>query len=106
MHSNNEFEEDCMPAKIKIRLIDAPSVRTRLGEVMEQAEKENVRFLVSRRGKPKVVILSVGDYLRNVVKKDQLLAEIQLNGQKAGLNEMSDEEIEAEIKRRRSPGKS
>jgi len=79
------------------KLIDALSVRTRLGEVMEQAEKENVRFLVSRRGKPKVVILSVADYLRNVVKTDQLLAEIQLDAQKAGLDKLSDSEMDSEI---------
>jgi prevent-host-death family protein len=86
-----------MPAKIMTKFIDALSVRTRLGEVMEQAEKEHVRFLVSRRGKPKVVILGVEDYLRNVVKKDQLLAEIQLCAQKSGLDKMSETEIEAEI---------
>ncbi len=79
------------------KLIDALSVRTRLGEVMEQAEKENVRFLVSRRGKPKVVILSVEDYLRNVVKKDQLLAEIQLDAQEANLDKLTEGEIGAEI---------
>lgn len=86
-----------MPVKSMTKLIDALSVRTRLGEVMEQAEKENVRFLVSRRGKPKVVILSVEDYLRNVVKKDQLLAEIQLDAQKAGLDKIAEDEIDSEI---------
>ena len=86
-----------MPAKTLTKLIDALSVRTHLGEVMEQVEKENVRFLVSRRGKPKVVILSVEDYLRNFLKKDQLLAEIQLNAQKSGLDKVSEDEIESEI---------
>lgn len=86
-----------MPVKSMTKLIDALSVRTRLGEVMEQAEKENVRFLVSRRGKPKVVILSVQDYLRNVVKKDQLLAEIQFDAQKAGLDKLTEGEIDSEI---------
>jgi prevent-host-death family protein len=96
-----------MPTKSVTKLIDALSVRTRLGEVMEQAEKENVRFLVSRRGKPKVVILSVEDYLRNVVKKDQLLAEIQLDAQKAGLDKISEGEIESEIQSyRRAKSKS
>jgi prevent-host-death family protein len=97
-----------MPTRAMTKLIDALSVRTRLGEVMEQAEKENVRFLVSRRGKPKVVILSVGDYLRNVVKKDQLLAEIQVNAQQSGLDKLSESEIEAEIqssRRARKPSK-
>ena len=86
-----------MPAKTLTKLIDALSVRTHLGEVMEQVEKENVRFLVSRRGKPKVVILSVEDYLRNFLRKDQLLAEIQLNAQKSGLDKVSEDEIESEI---------
>lgn len=38
------------------KLIDALSARTRFGELMEEAEKGKTRFLVSRRGKPKVVI--------------------------------------------------
>lgn len=79
------------------KLIDALSVRTRLGEVMEEAEKENTRFLVSRRGKPAVVILGVEDYLRNIVKKNELLAEIQLGVRKAGLDKITGGEIDAEI---------
>ncbi|MHC1743989.1 MAG: type II toxin-antitoxin system prevent-host-death family antitoxin [Syntrophobacteraceae bacterium] len=79
------------------KLIDALSVRTRLGEVMEEAQKENTRFLVSRRGRPAVVILGVEDYLRNFVKKDGLLAEIQLSAKKAGLDKMTEEEIDSEI---------
>jgi len=53
---------------------------------MEEAEREKTRFLVSRRGKPKVVILSVEDYLKNVVKQPEILATIQLSVQKAGLD--------------------
>jgi prevent-host-death family protein len=86
-----------MPKKSMTKLIDALSARTRLGEVMEEAEKENTRFLVSRRGKPSVVILGVEDYFRNVVKKNDLLAEIQLGAQKAGLDKMTGRQIDAEI---------
>lgn len=87
-----------MPKKSTTKLIDALSARTRLGEVMEEAEKESTRFLVSRRGKPSVVILGVEDYLRNVVKKNDLLAEIQLGAQKAGLDKITPREIDAEIR--------
>ena len=86
-----------MPTKPVTKLIDALSVRTCLGEVMEEAEKENTRFLVSRRGKPAVVILGVEDYLRNIVKKNELLAEIQLGARKAGLDKITGREIDAEI---------
>jgi prevent-host-death family protein len=86
-----------MPKKAVTKLIDALSVRTRLGQVMEEAEKENTRFLVSRRGRPAVVILGVEDYLRNIVKKNELLAEIQLGAQRAGLDKITDKEIDSEI---------
>jgi prevent-host-death family protein len=87
-----------MPEKPTTKLIDALTVRTRLGEVMEEAQKENTRFLVTRRGKPAVVILGVEDYMRNFVKKDGLLAEIQLSSKKAGLDKITDAEIQAEIR--------
>jgi prevent-host-death family protein len=86
-----------MPTKPVTKLIDALSVRTRLGEVMEEAEKENTRFLVSRRGKPTVVILGVKDYLKNIVKKNELLAEIQIGAKKAGLDKLTAGEIDAEV---------
>lgn len=79
------------------KLIDALSARTRFGELMEKAEKEQTRFLVSRRGKPTVVILSVDDYLKSIVKKSDLLTKIQISAQKTGLDEMSEDMIQAEI---------
>ena len=60
---------------------------------MEKAEKEQTRFAVSRRGKAKVVIISVEEYLRSVVKQPELLTKIQLSAQKAGLADIADEEI-------------
>jgi prevent-host-death family protein len=60
-------------------LIDALSARTRFGNLLNRVEKENVRFIVSRKGKPMVVILGIGDYLKNVVKEPDLLARLQLN---------------------------
>jgi len=86
-----------MRVKPMTRVIDALSARTRFGELIERTEKENVRFLVSRRGKPKVVILGVEDYLRNIIKKPKILVEIQRDAQDAGLDKMTDAEIQAEI---------
>ena len=86
-----------MESKSMTKLIDALSARTRFGELMEEAEKGKTRFLVSRRGKPKVVILGVRDYLKNVIKQPEILTTIQLSAQKAGLDKMSDKEIQSEI---------
>ncbi len=79
-------------------LINALSARTQFGRIMNEAEKKNVRFLVSRRGKPKVVILGVKDYLKNIVKQPKLMTKIQISAKEAGLDRLRDTEIEAEIK--------
>ena len=86
-----------MEAKSTTKLIDALSARTHFGELIEEAEKGKIRFLVSRPGKPKVVILGVEDYLKNVIKQPKILTTIQLSAQKAGIDKMNDEEIETEI---------
>jgi prevent-host-death family protein len=78
-------------------LIDALSARTRFGELMEKAESESMRYLVSRRGKPKVVILGIEDYLKNIIKKDELLVEVQLSAKLAKLDKMTTAEIDSEI---------
>ena len=85
-------------ATAAIKLIDALQARVRFGKVMDEVEKKNTRFLVSRRGKPKIVMLSVEDYLKNVLKEQGLLAEIQLSAQEKGLDRMTSKEIDAEIK--------
>lgn len=87
------------------KLIDALVARTRFGELMERTTKQNLRFLVSRRGKPKVVILSVEDYLKNIIKQPNILTKIQLDARKNGLNEMSSEEIDVEIENYRKSKK-
>lgn len=88
------------------QLIDALSARTRFGELMQKAEKNNVRFLVSRRGKPAVVILSVDDYLRNILKKPKILAEIQQEAVAADLDKMTEDEIQEVISEaRQAPSK-
>lgn len=61
------------------KMIDAFSARTRFGELTEAAKKNQTRFLVSRRGKPAVVILSVDDYLQNVIKQPELLTPVQVD---------------------------
>lgn len=82
---------------METKFIDALSARTRFGELMEEAERGKTRFLVSRRGKPKVVILGVGDYFKNVIKQPKILTTIQMSAKKAGLDKITDREINAEI---------
>ena len=86
-----------METKPVTLLIDALTARTRFGEIMAKAANEQARFVVSRRGKAKVVIMSVEDYLRSVVKTPDVLVKLQMDAKKAGMDKISDTEIDAEI---------
>jgi prevent-host-death family protein len=65
---------------------------------MEKAVKGKTRFLVSRRGKPTVVILGVADYMEHFIKKPTFLVEIHKQAVHAGLDTMTEREINHEIK--------
>jgi prevent-host-death family protein len=90
-----------METKPVTLLIDALTARTRFGEIMEKAANEQTRFVVSRRGKAKVIIMSVEEYLRSVVKTPDVLVKLHNDARKAGMDKISDEEIDAEIKAHR-----
>jgi prevent-host-death family protein len=86
-----------METRPTTKLIDALTARTRFGEIMETVEREQVRYVVSRRGKAKMVLMSVRDYLKNIVKKPDILVQLQMDAQKSGRDTISDQEIDAEI---------
>ena len=90
-----------------VKTIEALEARVHFGSVMDEVEKKNTRFLVSKRGKPKIIMLSVTDYLENILKEDELLTSIHLKTKETGLEKISEEEIEKEIlaSRRKRAGK-
>ena len=45
-----------------------------------------------------MVIISIRGYLKNIVKKPDVLVQLQMDAKKAGRDTISDKEIEAEIK--------
>jgi hypothetical protein len=74
---------------------------------MDEIERKNTRFLVSKRGAPKIIMLSVTDYLKHILREDELLTKIHLKTKETGLDKISEEEIEKEIMatRRKRAGK-
>jgi prevent-host-death family protein len=80
------------------REISALIARTQLGQILERVKKNQDRFLISKNGEATAVILSVEDYLRNIVKQPEVLTRLQEQAKKAGTDKLTLEEIDAEIK--------
>jgi hypothetical protein len=45
-----------------------------------------------------MVLMRIRDYLKNILKKPDVLVQLQMDAKKAGRDTISDKEIEAEIK--------
>jgi prevent-host-death family protein len=71
--------------------------RTQLGQILERVKKNQDRFLINKNGEATAVILSVEDYLRNIVKQPDVLTKLQKQSKKAGTNKLRIEDIDAEI---------
>jgi prevent-host-death family protein len=78
--------------------ISALMARTQLGQILERVKKNQDRFLISKNGEATAVVLSVEDYLTNIVRQPDVLTKLQNQAKKAGTNKLSLEEIDAEIK--------
>jgi prevent-host-death family protein len=88
-----------MEGSLKVtKNISALIARTQLGQILERVKKNQERFLISKKGEATAVILSVEDYLKNIVKQPDVLTKLQEQAKKAGTNKLSLEDIDAEIK--------
>ena len=83
------------------KVVSALTARTQLGAIMQRARENQERFIVDRRGEPQVVILSVEDYFRNVVKQPASLIRLQEEAEKRRLDRLSMNAIDREIRRMR-----
>ncbi len=71
--------------------------RTQFGQILERVSQRGDRFVVTKKGEAKAVILGVEDFLRSVVKTPKSLAALQAQAKKRGSDRLTLEEIEAEI---------
>jgi prevent-host-death family protein len=91
--------EGVMQGDLKVtKNISALMARTQLGQILERVKKNQDRFLISKKGEATAVILSVEDYLRNILKQPDILTKLQKQAKKAGTDKLSLEDIDAEIK--------
>lgn len=71
--------------------------RTQFGQILDRVSRNRDRFLVTRKGEVKAVILGLEDFLEAVVKAPKSLAALQRQARRRGTDKLTLEEIEDEI---------
>jgi prevent-host-death family protein len=84
-------------SKLVTKSVPAFIARTQFGQIMERVSQNRERFLVTKKGEAKAVILGVEDFLQAIVKTPKSLTALQEKAKKSGADTLTLEEIEAEI---------
>jgi prevent-host-death family protein len=84
-------------AKRMQNVVSALTARTQLGQILRRASEKDERFVVDRRGKPSVIIMSVRDYIRNVAPTPAAYRAIRQEATRNGTSSVSMRDIDREI---------
>jgi prevent-host-death family protein len=83
------------------RVISALTARTQLGQIIKRASEQNERFVVGRRGEPKIVIMGMRDYIDVIAPAPGWLKAAWADAKLKGVDKLSMRDINAEIAKSR-----
>lgn len=77
--------------------VSALLARTQFGQILERVSRNEERFLVTKNGQAKAIILGIEDFMESIAQTPEALATLQKQAQKSGADRLSLEDIEQEI---------
>ncbi|MCX6603015.1 MAG: type II toxin-antitoxin system Phd/YefM family antitoxin [Acidobacteria bacterium] len=83
-------------------VVSALSVRTSFGKMLRRVEEEHRSLVIEKRGTPKAVLLSIGDYVRLATPEPEVLKLIGEESREAGTDKLTQRQIEQVIKSTRA----
>jgi PHD/YefM family antitoxin component YafN of YafNO toxin-antitoxin module len=78
-------------------VVSALTARTQLGQILKRASEKDERFVVDRRDKPSVIIMSVRDYIRTIAAAPAAYRAIRQEAKKNGTSSLTMRDIDREI---------
>src|SRR5580700_2402735 len=86
-------------------VVSALTARTQLAQILKRTSEKDERFVVDRRGKPSVIIMSVRDYIKNMASTPAAYRSIRQEAARNGMSSLSMREIDREIAAHRRQSK-
>ncbi|MBU2574801.1 MAG: type II toxin-antitoxin system Phd/YefM family antitoxin [Elusimicrobia bacterium] len=82
------------------QIIGLDQARQQLSGLVNSLERSRLRYLVSSRGRPKAVLMSISDYLMTILrqKRAAIVVELQLESKSKGRDKITSKEISREIR--------
>jgi len=83
-------------------VVSALRARTGFGKLLRRVEEEHRSMVIEKRGTPKAVLLSIGDYVRLAAPEPEVLRLIGEESKRKGTDKLTSREIDDEIKAARA----
>lgn len=83
--------------KVKTKNVSALTARTQFGQVMERASGNRERFVVTKKGQAKVMIMGLADFARISGEQPEFLTRSQREAEKSGASKLTMRDINREI---------
>jgi len=77
--------------------VSALLARTQFGQILERVSHNEERFLVTKNGQAKAIILGIEDFMESIAQTPEALATLHEQAKKSGADRLSLEDIEQEI---------
>lgn len=78
-------------------VISALTARTQPGQIIKRASEKNERFVIGRRGEPKVVIMGIRDYVDTLAPAPDWLESAWEDARRKGVDKLRAREIKTEV---------
>ena len=82
------------------QIIGLDQARQQLSGIVNSLDRNQLRYFVSSRGRPKAVLMSISDYLTTILrqKRASVVVELQLEAKTKGLDKITSKGILREIR--------
>ena len=83
-------------------VVSALTVRTGFGRLLRRVEDEHRSLVIEKRGTPRAVLLSIGDYVKLAAPEPEVLRLIGKESQRKGTDKLTSRQVDQVIKAARA----
>jgi PHD/YefM family antitoxin component YafN of YafNO toxin-antitoxin module len=90
------------PARDATIVVSVLHARTNFGRLLRQIEVERRSLVIEKRGTPRAILLSIGDYVRLAAPEPEVLKAIGEQSKRKGTDSFTSRQIDRVIKKARA----
>jgi prevent-host-death family protein len=89
-----------------MRVVSALDARSNLGKLLDRVEVDQRSLVIEKRGRPRAILLSIGDYLKLAAPEPEILRILGEESKRNGTHKLTSREIDEIVQDFRNNGET